>query len=330
LDLFDLTESLIKIKSPTGQESEVTAFLEDYLRGMGFEIILQDVNNGRNNILARIGDPVVVMTTHQDTVSPDVPFSQDAEYIYGRGACDAKGIIASQIKAAEELLDQGADHFGLLFVVDEESGSEGARIANSLTNRCQFIINGEPTENKLAKGSKGALRFELFTHGRAAHSAYPDQGESAILKLMDVLTDLRKLSFPSDPVLGKTDMNIGTISGGIQANVMPDFAKAELMFRTATDTANILEILKRIIENRAQLSMRFFSNPVFLETLENFDTTIVSFATDIPLLTNWGKPFLVGPGSILDAHSPDEHIAKTSLVDAVSIYSQMVQILLND
>jgi acetylornithine deacetylase len=329
LELFDLTAALIAIESPTGSEQRLTRFLQNYLEAAGFAVQLQEVGEERCNIYAHLGEPVCVFSTHTDTVLPNLPFREDEEFIYGRGACDAKGIIAAQIKAAEKLLAAGTRNFGLLFVVGEERGSDGAKAANTIPNRCRFLINGEPTENKLALGSKGALRVEVATTGRAAHSAYPQQGESAILKLLDVLNDVRGLALPSHPLLGETTCNIGTISGGIQANVIPDAAKAELMFRTVTETSVIKNLLAETIRNRAALHYSFECAPVFLEALAGFETMVAAYTTDIPLLTNWGRPFLLGPGSILDAHTPQERIVKKELKRAVEIYFEMACRLLN-
>jgi len=318
------------LESPTGKEQKVTHFLKDYLQGVGFRVELQKVDGGRYNVYARVGEPVFVFSTHTDTVSPYIPFSDDGEFIHGRGACDAKGIIAVQIKTAEKFLSESMTNFGLLFIVGEEGGSDGARAANVIPNRCRFLINGEPTENKLAVGSKGALRVELVTRGRSAHSAYPEKGESAIIKLLDILNDLRRLPLPKDELLGETTLNIGTMAGGTQANVIPDQARAELMFRTATDTAGIKKLVEKAIKNQAEIHYGFESDPICLEAVEGFETTVVSFATDIPLLTNWGKPFLLGPGSILDAHSPKERVSRKELIRSVDLYAKLVKHLLNE
>jgi acetylornithine deacetylase len=325
MTVYDLTKALIKIESPTSHEHELVRFLQEYLVAAGFAVQLQEVRDGRANIYARIGEPEVVLSTHTDTVLPNVPLREDGEFIYGRGACDAKGIIAAQITAAEKLRAAGAQNFGLLFVVGEESGSDGARAANTIPNRCRFLINGEPTENKLALGSKGSLRVELAATGRAAHSAYPQQGESAIEKLLEVLNDIRALDLPAHPVLGATTCNIGTIAGGIQANVIPDFAKAELLFRIVIDIGSIKSMLEETVRGRAELRYTFECEPVFLDAVEGFETTVVAFTTDIPMLTNWGRPLLLGPGSILDAHTPNERIAKKDLERAVEIYFELAR-----
>ena len=328
MELFGLTRELIELASPTGHEAAVAEFLRGYLEAAGFEVELQLLDRGRANLYARAGDPLVVFSTHTDTVPPHIACREDDSFIYGRGACDAKGILAAQIKAAEKLRREGIRDLGLLFVVGEESGSDGARAANTIPNRCRFLINGEPTENKLALGSKGAVRVELTTTGRAAHSAYPEQGESAILKLLDVLNDLRAMRLPADPVLGEATCNIGTIAGGVQANVIPDSAKAEVMFRIASDLDLVKRMLASTVNGRAELRYTFECEPVFLQALEGFETTVVAFTTDIPLLTNWGQPLLVGPGSILDAHTPGERVAKKELLRAVEVYCDLAKRLL--
>lgn len=327
-NVHELAAQLIAIPSPTGKEHEIVRFLRGLLEQAEFEVLQQEVAGGRANLYARAGEPRVVMSTHTDTVLPHVPFREDETFLYGRGACDTKGIIAAQIAAAQKLRAAGADDFGLLLVVGEESGSDGARAANTIPNHCRFLINGEPTENKLALASKGALRATVTAHGRAAHSAYPQQGESAILKLLEVLDDLRTQVLPVHPVLGAATCNIGTIAGGIQANVIPDFAKAELMFRTVGETGAMKAMLEKIACGRAAVEYGFECEPVFLEALPGFETTVAAFTTDIPLLTNWGRPLLLGPGSILDAHTPHERIAKKELARAVELYCGLVQRLL--
>jgi acetylornithine deacetylase len=324
MDVFDLTKKLISIPSISGDEGAVVDFLAEYLKRAGFEVELRQAAERRPNIYARRGDPVVVLSSHTDTVPPYVEFGEDDEYIYGRGACDAKGIIASMIKAAESLVESNVTDVGLLFVVGEEAGSPGARAANEIANRSRYLINGEPTESKLALGSKGALRAIFRAKGRAAHSAYPDRGESAIDKLLDVLADLRSTKFPVDKTLGPTTMNIGRVAGGVAANVIPDEAEAELMFRVTTDTDGLKREIENTIRRRAEVEYTFACNPVFTEPLEEFETVIVSFTTDIPLLTNWGKPLLFGPGSILDAHTPHERIPKRELARAADVYASMV------
>jgi acetylornithine deacetylase len=324
MDLFELCRRLIAIPSISGNEESVSAFLAKYLTAAGFTVEMQQAEEHRPNVYARLGEPEVVLSSHTDTVPPFVELREDAEYIYGRGACDAKGIIAAMIKAAEALKDRGVTNFGLLFVVGEEAGSAGARAANAITNESRYLINGEPTESKLALGSKGALKAVLRAEGRAAHSAYPERGGSAIEKLLDLLTDLRGLTLPTDKTLGPTTMNIGTMRGGVAANVIAPEAQAEVLFRVVSEVAGLKRILEEAVGERAKVSYTFECEPVFTERIDGPDSAIVSFTTDIPLLGNWGKPLLFGPGSILDAHTPGEKISKAELVKAVDTYASMV------
>lgn len=327
MNVFELTRKLISIPSISGDEKAVAEFIADYLSAAGFEVEIQEAAPRRPNVYARRGDPDIVLSTHTDTVPPYVGFSEDDEFIYGRGACDTKGIIAAMIKAAEALIEAGVTDFGLLFVVGEEAGSVGANAANAIHNRSRYLINGEPTESKLALGSKGALRAILKAKGRAAHSAYPEMGESAIEKLLDVLDDLRRASFPRDETLGATTMNIGMISGGVAGNVIPPEAEAELMFRVVTSNDSLKRIIEGVVDSRAEVQYTFGCDPVFTERIDGFETTVVAFTTDIPQLGNWGRPLLFGPGSILDAHTPREKIGKSELARAVGAYSRIVMSL---
>jgi len=323
MDVFDLTKRLISIPSISGDERAVAEFLAEYLEAAGFGVELQQAAEGRPNLYARRGDPEVVLSSHTDTVPPYFEFGEDDQFIYGRGACDAKGIIASMVKAAESLVEAGVSDFGLLFVVGEEAGSPGARAANRISNRSRYLINGEPTESKLALGSKGALRAVLKARGRAAHSAYPALGESAIDKLLDALDLLRRAELPTDEALGGSTMNIGRIEGGVAANVIPPEAEAELMFRVVSDVGSLKRIIEERVGARAEVEYTFECDPVFTEALDGFDTAVVSFTTDIPLLTAWGRPLLFGPGSILDAHTAHERIPKSELAQAVDVYAGM-------
>ena len=324
MNVFELTKQLISIPSISGAEKEVAEYLAGYLKSAGFDIELQEIEPGRPNVYARRGDPEVVLSTHTDTVPPYFEFREDADYVYGRGACDTKGIIAAMVKAAESLIESGVTDFGLLFVVGEEAGSHGARVANTIPNRSRYLINGEPTEFKMALGSKGSLKALIKAEGRAAHSAYPEMGESAIEKLLDVLEDLRRAELPEDPTLGASTMNIGTIRGGVAANVIPASAEAEVLVRVVSNTAVLKSIIEDSVAGRARVDYTFSCEPVFMERLEGFETAVVAFTTDIPMLTNWGKPLLFGPGSILDAHTPNEKMPKAELARAVDAYVDMV------
>jgi len=333
MNLFELTRTLVDIESITENEKHVGVFLCDRLRELGArhggQVERMEVEPERFNVFACWGEPIVTLSTHMDTVPPFFPSREDAEFIWGRGACDAKGILASMIVAAERLLEGGTRNFGLLFVVGEERNSAGAFSAARTPRGSRYLIAGEPTENLLALGSKGALRWEIVTHGRMAHSAYPELGHSAIESLLDVLQDLRRISLPEDEVLGPSTLNIGTISGGRAPNVIADSARAEIMIRLAGDEAPVREALAKAVAGRAEVKEILGTPTVRLGALDGLPTTVVSFTTDIPFLREaWGKPFLLGPGSIHLAHTPEERVAKRELQQAVEIYADMVRRLL--
>ena len=330
MELFDLLKQFIQIESISGNEHRIADFLFDYLNSLGLKVEFQDVCEGRKNIYARLDKPEVVLSTHMDTVAPFIDFSEDEQFIYGRGSCDAKGIMAAQIKAAERLLKVGYKNFGLLFLIDEEEISQGAIEANKMPNQCRYLINGEPTQNKMAVGSKGSLRFKIITEGKAAHSAYLEMGESAIEKLLDILSDIRKLPLPKHDILGNTQMNIGTIQGGIQANVVPPKAEALFLFRIVKSVAEIKSIIEYAVQGRGRIEYLSKNEPVFTHALDGYETIVAAYTTDIPQLSNWGKPILFGPGNILDAHTDHEKISKKELVDAVDIYNKMVNKLLSE
>jgi acetylornithine deacetylase len=333
IDVFKLTRELIDIPSVTGEEFHVGTSLAELLSRLGYRIEVQEVESSRANVIATTGDkPRVVLSTHMDTVPPFIAASEDGEFIYGRGACDAKGIIAAQIAAAEKLRADGVTEIGLLFTVDEEVTSAGAKALNAhpLASSCRYLINGEPTDNRLAIGTKGSLQVTIKTAGRAAHSAYPEQGDSAIEKLLDVLEDVRQIEWPSDATFGGTTCNIGVISGGTRANVVADEAHTVLQIRLATNAETAKGLLERAVGDRAELDYMSAHDPVRLLALDGFEQTIVRFTTDIPYLTNWGAPLLIGPGSILDAHTEHERVAKSELMKAVEIYADIARRLLKN
>ncbi|MBA2647722.1 MAG: M20/M25/M40 family metallo-hydrolase [Pyrinomonadaceae bacterium] len=330
MELFELTRALIDIPSVTGDEAEVVYFLSSFLAGLHYHVEIQEVEKNRANIIASTGDaPRVVFSTHTDTVPPHIASSEDDEYIFGRGACDAKGIIAAQIFAAEQLRAGGMNDVGLLFVVDEELSSTGARAANCHPRAAsvRYLINGEPTNNQLGVGSKGTLRVLLKTEGRAAHSAYPEAGDSAIEKLLDVLADVRAAAWPIDDFFGETTCNLGTIAGGTRPNVIAAEAHAELLFRLTTDAELVKSILERVIADRASVQYISMTPPMRMRAVEGFSSGIVRFTTDVPHLRNWGTPLLIGPGSILDAHTSHERVAKTELMEAVNLYVALAETL---
>jgi acetylornithine deacetylase len=332
MNLFELTKNLMNIPSVSGDEEAVGFFLRDYLESLGWTVELQAVSANQNNVIAYLNDmPRVFLSTHIDTVPPFIPPTEDAEKIYGRGACDAKGIIASQIVAAEELRKQGVSDIGLLYTVEEETSSAGARTANNhpLARKCEYLINGEPTDLDLAIGSKGTFRFKITTQGKAAHSAYPEIGESAIEKLLDILQDIRRAKFPNDDFFGETTINIGTIEGGVALNVIPPRAEAGIAVRLTTPRADIEPLLEEIVKTRGAIEVLSCSEPIKMLQIEGFNQKVVRFTTDIPYLTNWGQPLLLGAGSILVAHTKDEFVLKKDLETAVELYVNLVKKLLN-
>ena len=331
MNLFGLTRALIDIPSVSGEEGEVGRFLASHLGGLGYRVELQEVEAGRANVLATTGARArVVLSTHMDTVPPFIPSSEDATHIRGRGSCDAKGIIAAQVTAAERLRAEGVEQVGLLFTVDEELGSLGARAADRhpLAGECEYLVNGEPTGNRLAAGSKGSLRLRLSTEGRAAHSAYPEHGSSAIEKMLDVLADMRACEWPHDEFFGETTCNIGTVRGGTRPNVIPAAAEAELQIRLVTPSETVKAILEETLAGRARVEYLSAAEPVRMHAVEGFEREVVRFTTDIPYLTSWGAPLLVGPGSILDAHTDGERVSKRELEEAVELYARLARTLL--
>lgn len=329
MQVFELTRQLIDIESITPNEREVGDFLWERLSKLAgrFQGVAERmaVEADRDNIFVRFGDPKVVLSTHMDTVPPFIPARQDEEHIWGRGACDTKGIIAAMIVAVSELLSEGKRDFGLLFVVGEERNSAGAHVAARNPRGSRHLINGEPTENKLALGSKGALRFEVRAKGRMAHSAYPELGESAINKLLDALGRIRELPLPTDRVLGPSTLNIGTIAGGRAPNVIPDEAMAEVFIRVVGDVAGLRGTVPDAAAPDAEAAEVLFIPAVHLGSLPGMATTVVAFTTDIPAFDGaWGEPYLIGPGSIHVAHTSEERIPKDQLTDAVKLYKEMV------
>ena len=331
MDLFALTRRLIDIPSVTGDEGAVGRFLAARLEALDYAVELQPVVGERRNVIATTAaSPRIVFSTHMDTVPPFLRSGEDAENIYGRGACDAKGIVAAQILAAEKLRAEGIHEIGLLFTVDEELASDGAKAANAhrLASECRYLINGEPTDSKMAAGTKGSLRFTITSTGRAAHSAYPEQGESAIEKLLDVLEMIRRCEWPNDEMFGETTCNIGVMSGGTRPNVIPAEAQAELQIRLVSSAAPIKQLVKEAIAGRAQVEYSSEHEPVRLLALDGFEKCVPSFTTDIPYLSNWGTPLLLGPGSIFVAHTEHEKISKQELAAAVDLYARLAKTLL--
>ncbi|MDP9267332.1 MAG: M20/M25/M40 family metallo-hydrolase [Acidobacteriota bacterium] len=335
MDLFRLTRQLVEIDSTTGREAGCGEFLLRELATLGYQTTRMDVEPGRFNVWAHPrgnASPAVVFCSHMDTVPPYFPFREDEARIWGRGACDDKGVMAAQVAAAETLKQQGVA-VGLLFTVGEETDSAGAKAANVFRAKqpapgSKFLINGEPTENKLAAATKGVLNLELVAKGKLAHSAYPELGESAIEKLLDALARIRAIPLPSDREIGRSTLNIGQISGGRAPNVVADEARAKLLFRMVTPADEMKEQIVAAVGRLVEVQVVAQSPFIKLRTIDGMPTMVASFSTDIPHLSNWGEPLLLGPGSIHVAHTADEHVEKAELVRAVELYVQVVRKLL--
>ncbi len=329
IDPVVLTRSLVDIDSTTGREAEVGQWLAGFLRDRDYQVTEQPVANGRFNVLAQLDAPAqIVLSTHFDCVPPFFPSRLEGSRIYGRGACDAKGILAAQVAAAQELRRTGA-RVGLVFVVGEERGSDGARSANrAATSGCRYLINGEPTDNRLGRATRGMLRLKLRASGRAAHSSFPELGESAIDKLLDALIELRGIELPDDPLLGRTHYTVGLISGGVAPNVVSPSAEAEVMFRTVSGGAEIRRAIERV-EARVAVDHVLEVPPVKLTVVAGFETAVFPYTTDIPFLGAWGQPLLIGPGSIHVAHTADEYVEIAELRAAVDGYVRIVRSLLD-
>jgi len=332
-DVLSLTRSLVDIESVSGNESAIAGYVFEHLSELAAQYDghaeCMPVEDFRFNVFASWGASTVTLSTHLDTVPPFFPSREDDEWIWGRGACDSKGILSAMICAAEALLAKGVRNFGLLFLVGEERNSAGARAAARLPRGSRYLINGEPTDNLLAIASKGALRMEISARGTMVHSAYPELGSSAIDTLLDVLQDIRRIPLPNDPVFGRCTMNIGTLVGGCAPNVLAGSAKAEIMFRLVGDPQPIRDAVHGAVSGRAEIREVLYIPARQFDRLDGIPTIVVAFTTDIPLLAEtWGRPCLLGPGSIQVAHTLEERVSKRELQRAVELYSAMVQQLL--
>lgn len=330
-DVVALAAELLTIDSSTGAENGTVDFVSKWLVARGWNVTLQEVTRSRANVWASRsgGGRGVTLSTHLDTVPPYIAPRLTGDRLYGRGACDAKGIAAAMLVAADNLATSGEQRIDLLFVVGEEKGSDGARAANRLSATSRFLVNGEPTESKLASGAKGSLRVTVRTRGRAAHSAYQHLGQSAITPMLALLPTLDSVELPTDPVLGKTTFNIGTLRGGTEANIVPASAEAEIMFRLVSDVEPVRAQVETWADGKAELEFGSYIPAQHFHTIPGFDVAPVAYTSDIPLLGRWGTPLLFGPGSILVAHTPDEHIEVHELHGAVGAYERIVRSLLS-
>lgn len=329
-DVIALTGALCAIPSPTGGEGAVVARAEELLAGRGWTVARHPVTPGRDNLIAWRDHPEVVLSTHLDTVPPHIPFQEEADCLVGRGTVDAKGIAAAMIVAADRLAEEGERRVGLLLLVGEEDGSDGALAAGAMYPRGRFLVNGEPTENRLAVGQKGTLRARVLAEGRAAHSGYPEEGRSAIDALLEALTGIRRLPLPEDPVLGPCTVNIGLIGGGVAPNVIPPRAWADLLFRTVGRTDQLRAEITRAAGSAVSVSFPLEIPPVHGHPLSGWDTTVVAYTSDWPLLADWGRTYQLGPGSIRVAHTPEERISKRDLHDGVDAYARLARQLLSE
>jgi len=329
VDPVSLARSLIDIDSTTGREGEAGAWLARFLGDRGYRVVEQPIGDGRFNVFARQDEaPRVVLSTHFDCVPPFFPSREERGLLFGRGSCDAKGSLAAQVAAVERLRAGGETRVGLLFVVGEERGSDGARVANEQApGGVRYLVNGEPTENRLGSATRGVLRIRLHAEGRAAHSAFPELGESAIDKLLDALMVIRGLTLPDDPLLGRTHYSVGVIEGGLAPNVISPSASAELLFRIVGDAAPVRAALA-VVEGLVSIEHVLDIPAVRMHTVPGFEDAVFPYTTDVPLLTNWGTPMLVGPGSVHVAHTDDEHVAIDELRAAVELYEKLAARLL--
>jgi acetylornithine deacetylase len=330
LSVLDLARALVDIDSTTGREAEACAWLAGHLRERGFHVTEQPLAGGRANIVALVDPrPAVVLSTHVDCVPPFFPSRIEGGRLHGRGACDAKGALAAQVTAAERLRESGEGRVGLLFVVGEERGSDGAKAANTVSPSPGFLVNGEPTESKLGLATRGAFRLKLRATGRAAHSSLPERGVSAIDLLIDALVELRSLALPEDPVLGRTFYATGLIAGGVAPNVISPSAEAELNFRTVGPGAEVLERLAPL-RSRVRIETVLEVPPARMRTVPGFETAAFTFTTDVPLLDRWGEPLLFGPGSVVDAHTDADHVEIGELEAAAHAYERIARSLLRE
>jgi acetylornithine deacetylase len=332
MDAVTMTRQLVDIESITGNEAAVGNYLYGELCRLGYQARKMPVEGNRFNVYATSEDdlkPAVVFSTHMDTVPPFIPSSEDAGRIYGRGSCDAKGIIAAQVAAAERLRPLGM-RVGLLFVVGEERDSLGAKVANDQApESCKFLVNGEPTENRIALASKGTLRAEVTAKGRMAHSAYPELGESAIDKLIPALSRLRAMKLPANPEVGPCTLNIGLIEGGRAPNVIPDYAHADLLYRLVGPSDDLRKQVLAAAGDEVEVTFPLELPFLKLRTVDGLPTMIAAFTTDIPKLTKWGEPLLIGPGSIHVAHTTGEYIEKQQLHESIDLYCKIAKQLVS-
>ncbi len=332
IDPIAFARQLIHIPSLSGDERNVGEFLERELNARRFNVRRHSVADNRFNIFAAAGGrPRVVINSHLDTVPPWIASREDELNLYGRGACDTKGVIAAMVAAGERLRDRGVRDFAFLFVVGEETDSVGAKAANTEFARLgsEYVLVGEPTESKFARASKGALTCVIHFDGVAAHSAYPERGDSAVKKMLSAIAAIESTDWGSHDLLGKGTVNVGVVRGGEKPNIVPAAAECELMFRTVGDHEQVRAKLEKLVSRfGGRITLARGNGPQFMVVPDGAPSTIVAFNTDVPHLANLGKPLLFGPGSILDAHGANEFIRKRDLIAAIDVYCDTVAWLL--
>jgi acetylornithine deacetylase len=324
----DLLFELVSIPSITGSEEPLLAFLERRYARSGWRVESMEVAPDRRNLFVHRGHPSVVLTTHADTVPPFFPPRREGDILIGRGACDAKASLAAQAIALEELAREGTGEVGLLVLVGEERGSDGALAANRRPHLARYLIGGEPTASRFVAGSKGCLRIEVEARGISGHSSIPETGRSAVDPLLDFLNDLRALKLARHPTFGDTTMNVGVLQAGTAPNVIAESARAEIIFRTGDPIETLLAHIRPMAEGRVELKVGYRSDPVSFRSPRGEPAEIVSFACDLPLLPAWGEPILFGPGSIRDAHGTEEKVSLAEVEAAVGVYAGLVRGLL--
>ncbi|KAK0942696.1 hypothetical protein LTR29_005783 [Friedmanniomyces endolithicus] len=354
-DLIGLHKNLTSIESITGNEKAVGDCLFSSLTSQGYKVERQYVEKepARFNVFAWPGvareSAKVLVTSHIDTVPPFYPYKHHNKTISGRGSVDAKGSVATQVIAVNNLLSSGKlspDDIALLYVVGEEVGGDGMRAANALKLTPHTVIFGEPTEGKLASGHKGNLMIQLTAKGKAAHSGYPWLGRSANEVLVKTLAALMELGakLPSSDKYGVTTLNIGHMEGGVASNVVAQDASASVAVRIAEGTPSFIkgEITKAVhkaVESFLDDGMKAENvidivfptsgyGPIDIDSdIAGFESMTVNYGTDIPWLNSTvegQKRYLYGPGSILVAHSDHEMLTEAQLEEAVEGYEKII------
>ncbi|MBS1515269.1 MAG: M20/M25/M40 family metallo-hydrolase [Bacteroidetes bacterium] len=329
--MLNFLSDILKIESTTGSENTLAHFIAEKYTPAGMQCKIQNTSDGRVNLFFTIGKPKIVFNSHMDTVPPYIPPTFTDDIIYGRGSCDAKGQLAYLWQAANELIAEGEKDFGLLMTFSEEIGSIGARFANEMLTDTKYIIVGEPTENKLITSSKGTHFIKVTVRGKSCHSGYPQYGDSAINTMREFLDRLDKINFPMDEVMGDTPYNIGELHANNAQNVVPDLVTFNLFIRTTFASYPVFQqMLESIKGDKIELEFILNKGPIKFHTVEGFETGVVAYGTDAPSFTNVPNKILYGPGTILVAHTENEHIYIKDLYRAVEDVKKIFRKLKED